>query len=95
MKAQMFNYSEWIIETNPFELRRKFDKILKESGFTILNYSEYHFEPFGFTSLYLLSESHFAIHTFPEENKTYIEISSCIEKQYLNFIKINNRTKTE
>ena len=86
MKAQMFNHSEWIEETNPFELRRKFDKILKDSGFTVLNYSEYHFEPFGFTSLYLLSESHFAIHTFPEENKTYIELSSCIEKQYINFM---------
>lgn len=83
----MFNKSYWIDETNPFKLRKKFDKILKDSGFTILNYSEYHFEPFGFTSLYLLSESHFAIHTFPEENKTYIEISSCVKLPFDNFIK--------
>jgi len=38
-----------------------------------------------------LSESHFAIHTFPEENKFYWELSSCIEQKYVDFI----RTKGE
>lgn len=89
MKAQMFNYSEWIEETNPYELRKKYNTILKESGFGVLSFVEYTFEPEGYTALWLLSESHFAIHTFPEENKSYIEISSCIEKQYNNFIKLN------
>ena len=37
--------------------------------------------------LWLLAESHFAIHTFPEENKMYIEISSCVKKYYDNFLK--------
>jgi S-adenosylmethionine decarboxylase len=27
-----------------------------------------------------LAESHLAIHTFPEEGKTYIELSSCNER---------------
>lgn len=89
MKAQMFNYSEWIEETNPYELRKKYNIILKESGFGVLSFVEYTFEPEGYTALWLLSESHLAIHTFPEENKSYIEISSCIEKQYNNFIKLN------
>lgn len=93
MKAQMFNYNEWIEETNPFELRKKYNNILKESGFGILSFVEYNFEPEGYTALWLLSESHFAIHTFPEENKSYIEISSCVEKQYNNFIKLNNKIK--
>ena len=39
------------------------------------------------TALFLLSESHFAIHTFPEENTTYIELSSCIKLPFDNFIK--------
>lgn len=86
MKAQMYNYKEWIEETNPFILREKYTKLLKDSGFGILTFSEYHFEPFGYTALWLLSESHFAIHTFPEENKTYIELSSCIKKQYDLFV---------
>lgn len=86
MKAQMFNYQNWVEETNPFELRKKYDSQLKESGFGVLSFVEYNFEPQGYTALWLLSESHFAIHTFPEEGKSYIELSSCIEKQYLKFM---------
>lgn len=88
MKAQMFNYQNWVDETNPFELRRKYDSQLKESGFGVLSFMEYNFEPEGYTAIWLLSESHFAIHTFPEEGKSYIELSSCIEKQYLEFMKL-------
>ena len=86
MKAQMFNFNKWIIETDPIILQNKYEEILKKSGFNILAKSHHYFTPFGYTALYLLSESHFAIHTFPEENITYIELSSCIEQQYLNFI---------
>jgi S-adenosylmethionine/arginine decarboxylase-like enzyme len=49
--------------------------------------NEYYFKPQGYSSLYLLSESHFAIHTFPEENQTYIELTSCVKKQFDKFIK--------
>lgn len=93
MKAQMFNHSEWIEETNPYKLRNIYNNILKESGFGILSFIEYNFEPQGYTALWLLSESHFAIHTFPEENKSYIEISSCIEKQYNSFLELNKKNK--
>ena len=86
MIAQMFNHRYWIKETDPFILRKRYNDILIKSGFGILSYMEYHFEPYGWTALWLLSESHFAIHTFPEESKYYIEISSCIEKQYKQFI---------
>lgn len=88
MKAQMFNYQSWVKETNPFELRKKYDTQLRESGFGVLSFVEYNFEPQGYTALWLLSESHFAIHTFPEEGKSYIELSSCIEKQYIEFMKL-------
>ena len=82
----MFNYQNWVEETNPFELRKKYDNQLKESRFGVLSFIEYNFEPEGYTALWLLSESHFAIHTFPEEGKSYIELSSCIEKQYIKFM---------
>jgi len=88
MKAQMFNYQSWVEETNPFELRKKYNTQLKESGFGVLSFVEYNFEPEGYTALWLLSESHFAIHTFPEEGKSYIELSSCIEKQYIKFMEL-------
>jgi len=90
MKAQMFNYQNWVDETNPFELRKKYDEQLKSSGFGVLSFVEYNFEPQGYTALWLLSESHFAIHTFPEEEKSYIELSSCIEKQYNKFMELES-----
>lgn len=86
MKAQMFNYNNWVKETNHYKLRQKYNELLKSSGFGILSFVEYNFEPHGYTALWLLSESHFAIHTFPEENKSYIELSSCIEKPFKKFV---------
>lgn len=91
MKAQMFNYQSWVEETNPFELRKKYDNKLRESGFGVLSFVEYNFEPQGYTALWLLSESHFAIHTFPEEGKSYIELSSCIENQYVKFMELEGQ----
>ena len=80
-----------IEETNPFELRKKYDSKLRESGFGVLSFVEYNFEPHGYTALWLLSESHFAIHTFPEEGKSYIELSSCIENQYVKFMELEGQ----
>lgn len=87
MKAQMYNFSSWISEINPILLKDTFSKLLTESGFGIESIQEKHFNPYGYTALFLLSESHFAIHTFPEESTTYIELSSCVKSQFDYFIK--------
>jgi S-adenosylmethionine/arginine decarboxylase-like enzyme len=87
MKAQMFNFSSWIPETNPSELKTYYTNKLYKSGFIILEISEHYFKPFGYTALFLLSESHFAIHTFPENNESYIELSSCVKEQFYMFIR--------
>ena len=55
------------------------------SGFTILGKLEHFFEPAGYTNLWLLAESHCALHTFPEETKTYIELSSCSIDKFQRF----------
>lgn len=77
--------SQWIQTVNPSELKDMFNKILIDSGFNILKFIDYNFKPFGYTALWLLSESHFAVHTFPEESKTYIELSSCIKEPFDKF----------
>jgi len=87
MKAQTYNYSSWINETNPSILFDIFMQKLNDAGFGVVDVIEKHFEPQGYTALFLLSESHFAIHTFPEENQTYIELSSCIKKPFDKFVK--------
>ena len=43
------------------------DIICKKYDFHILNKIEHKFEPQGSTILYMLSESHISIHTFPEK----------------------------
>lgn len=86
MKAEMFNYNTWIPETRPEVLREYYEKRLKDAGFKILKVCEHHFQPQGYTALFLLAESHFAIHTFPEEGKTYIELSSCVERYFHSFM---------
>ena len=87
MKAIMYNYSSWIEDTSPETLKDKFTDILKESGFGVESFTEKHFKPVGYTALFLLSESHFAIHTFPEEGRTYIELSSCVKAPFDEFVK--------
>lgn len=82
MLARIWNYNKWITITDDDRLVFIFDDILKEAGFNILGIIDYKFTPQGYTRLYLLGESHFAIHTFPEEGKTYIELSSCNEKMF-------------
>lgn len=83
----MYNYSIWIEETNPTILFNFFMQKLKEAGFGVENVVEKHFNPKGYTSLFLLSESHLAIHTFPEQKQTYIELSSCVKTPFDNFVK--------
>jgi len=86
MKAQIYNYAVWVNETNPDALKKKYSELLSQSGFNVLDVTEKHFEPFGYTALFLLSESHFAIHTFPEHKETYIELSSCVKQPFNLFV---------
>ena len=86
LQAKMNNWSGWITETRPDILNGIYKKLLIESGFNVISEQYHFFEPFGFTALYLLGESHFAIHTFPEESKTYLELTSCVEKPFYSFI---------
>jgi S-adenosylmethionine decarboxylase len=75
--AEVYNFQEWISVTDPDVLKDAFSTLLDHSGYHVLNYMEHLFPNGGFTSLWLLAESHLAIHTFIEEQKTYIELSGC------------------
>ena len=86
MNGNIFNYHGYIKETDPVTLARESVLILSSSGFTIFDAVEYSFQPIGWTGLWLLGESHFAIHTFPEINTTYFELSSCNEEMCDKFI---------
>ncbi|WP_095761207.1 S-adenosylmethionine decarboxylase family protein [Ligilactobacillus salivarius] len=87
MKAEIFNKKWWINETEPQKLKTQLTALLVSSGFEIVDYVEHYFQPQGFTALWLISESHLAVHTWPEESKTYIELSSCNLDKQKTFIK--------
>ncbi len=90
MKAEIFEFSIWLDETDPENIAECLNRVLNESGFTILNFVDHSFSPEGYTALWLLGESHLAVHTFPEESRSYIQLSSCSKEMYDSFIaKIN------
>lgn len=49
MQAKIWNYSEWIAETNPQKIREHFENLLRKAGFNILRFTAHHFEPQGYT----------------------------------------------
>ena len=81
MKAQMFNYEQWIEEIDPDLLKEKVNDLLLEAGFTVLNQMEHYFPIQGYTCVWLLGESHLAIHTFPQSKRSFIQLSSCNEEK--------------
>lgn len=91
MKAEMWNISGWSELKSDSQLVAKINQDLKDSGFIILNFVDHVFEPHGYTALWLLAESHYAIHTFPEENKFYWELSSCVKDFYDKYVSINGQ----
>ena len=55
------------------------DDICTKYNFTILTKTQHKFEPQGLTILYMLSESHISIHTFPELHYLAFDIYTCRE----------------
>ena len=86
MDGSIWSVRGYSMMTSPPELRTFFLGHLAAAGFQILDTVEHHFSPQGYTSLELLSESHFAIHTFPESNTTYFELSSCVKQKFDDFV---------
>lgn len=90
MKAEIFKHSQWIPETDPEILMFYFYTALQTAEFNILDFMQHKFKPEGYTAIWLLAESHFAIHTFPEHRKSYIELSSCNLEKHNKFIELIN-----
>lgn len=53
------------------------EDICTKYDFTILSKTQHKFEPQGLTILYMLSESHISIHTFPEKQYLAFDIYTC------------------
>jgi S-adenosylmethionine decarboxylase proenzyme len=52
-------------------------RIAERCEFTVVSRAFHQFEPHGTTGVLVLSESHFSAHTYPEENRVYIDVFCC------------------
>lgn len=86
MKARIWNHQSWIKITDLKKLKEMFQEMLERSGFQILAFNDFQFQPQGYSALWLLAESHFALHTFPEQGWTYCELSSCNREKFVKFL---------
>ena len=73
---------------NCSELNSILKEVCKMYDFQILNEIQYIFDPIGCSIIFLLSESHLSIHTFPEKNHMSFDIYTC--RQYKNNEVYNN-----
>jgi len=60
-------------------IREVIDDICLKHDFTVLGKLEHQFSPQGCSLVYLLSESHISVHTFPEKNYIAMDVYTCRE----------------
>lgn len=53
------------------------DNIVRELQFHVVAQAGHQFSPMGYSYAYVLSESHFTIHTYPEHRSCYIDMFCC------------------
>lgn len=53
------------------------DTIVRELQFHVVAQAGHQFSPMGYSYAYVLSESHFTIHTYPEYHSCYIDMFCC------------------
>tara|TARA_B100000575_G_C22594750_1_gene372817 strand:+ start:175 stop:537 length:363 start_codon:yes stop_codon:yes gene_type:complete len=93
-------FADIVLETWPdwSDLLQIFEKAMAAGKLNIINDVSHKFEPHGVTHIWLLSESHMAVHTWPENNYFAIDIFTCGNEgdpsAVLDYIKDNLNVQT-
>jgi len=85
IKAEIYNFRAWTNTSDIEKLKLNITNALKFAGYTVLKFTDYKFPIKGYTAIWLLAESHLAIHFFEEEKKCYIELSGCNREMNIKF----------
>lgn len=67
----LYEWPEWV------DIREAALSSLEVSKMHVVDDVEHHFDPQGTTAVWILAESHMAIHTYPEESFMAIDIFTC------------------
>ncbi len=62
-------------------LRIFMQKIIESADLTVLSSYFHAFSPQGITGVFILSESHFCVHTWPEAGYAIFDLLSCTDEQ--------------
>jgi len=74
------NISNIQLLNNKLDLKLLCKNLCIENNFTILGEIDHDFHPQGCSFVFLLSESHLSVHTFPERNHLSFDLYTC--RQY-------------
>lgn len=56
---------------------RIIEDAIKKVGFNVVNFTESRFQPHGYTGVWVIAESHIAVHTWPEYSFVAVDVFSC------------------
>ena len=60
-------------------LEATMDRVVKRLGLNEVSRAFHQFEPYGATGVIVLAESHFSAHTYPEDDRVYVDLFCCSE----------------
>ena len=69
------------------ELQAKIKVFVKETKLNIIKSMEHEFTPQGYTAVFILSSSHLAVHTWPENNYIHFDLLSCTKIKKFDLLK--------
>jgi S-adenosylmethionine decarboxylase len=84
------NITHTLLLNNKLELKLMCKDLCINNNFTILGEVDHEFSPQGCSFIFLLSESHLSVHTFPERNHLAFDLYTCRQYQdnniYINIV---------
>lgn len=66
-----------VVIENIDQLVPKMEDVVSKLNLHEVSRAFHQFEPYGVTGVIVLSESHFSAHTYPEDDKVYLDLFCC------------------
>jgi len=79
------HFTEWLLGTNYEWLKIQMQDLLMQAKFDILDFSEYE-NTHGSSGIWFVPYGSLALHTFPNNDRTFVELSCFDHAKYLDFI---------
>jgi S-adenosylmethionine decarboxylase len=76
---EFYNCDEEIL-ANPELIKKQMNEAAIRANATIVNSVFHHFNPYGVSGAVIISESHLAIHTWPEYGYAAVDVFTCGDK---------------